>query len=251
MGLTLVSSAWANSPARSAGVAVIALGHLWQRRQLTLVLEVGFLVEKMRRKRRNRTFRMLAGAHHRDAPDIDRRHDARRGQPRHDAGKGQRGFSRAACADDEQEWRPPVTGVLQRIDRLGDVARAAEEHRRMLGAERRQPAERRALDVDRPQHRAALEHLLLEPAAQQLLDLDLEGVGALEIVEGELELAVGRLEPGLEEGLEPLPLLGDHSVGRLVVELDGRRLGEAEHIDVGEGFLLARLDRRQNLVGGA
>ena len=141
--------------------------------------------------------------------------------------------------------------ILQRIHRLGDIARAAEEHRRVLGAERSQPAEGRALGVDRPQHGAALEDLLLEPGPQQLLDFGLELVGALEGMEGELELAVLRLEPGLEEALQPVPLLADELIGGLVVELDGGRLAVAEDIDVGDGFRLARLDRREDLVGGA
>ena len=92
----------------------------------------------------------------------------------------------------------------------------------MLGAERGQAAEGRALGVDRPQHRAAFEDLLLEPGPEQLLDLALELVGALEIMEGELELAVLGLEPGLEEALEPVPLLADE---RLVASSSSLTVG--------------------------
>ena len=70
-------------------------------------------------------------------------------------------------------------------------------------------------------------------------------------MEGELELAVLGLEPGLEETLQPVPLLADELIGGLVVELDGGWLAIAEHIDIGDGLGLARLDRREDLVGGA
>ena len=230
---------------------VVARGHLRKRRQGALVLVIAGGIEQACGKRRHGSAFVLAGAHHRDAPEIDRRHHARRGEPWHETGQRQRGLARAAGADDEQERRLARPRILQRIDRLGDVARAAEEHGSMFGAERGQPAEGRALGVDRPEHRAAFEDLLLEPGPEQLLDLGLELVGALEGMEGELELAVLRLEPGLEEALQPVPLLADELVGGLVVELDGGRLAIAEHIDVGDGLGLARLDRREDLVGGA
>src|ERR1700730_12655769 len=121
----------------------------------------------------------------------------------------------------------------------------------MLGTKGSEPAEGRALGIDRPQHRPALENLLLEPATKQLLDLTLEGVGALEGVKGELERTVFRLEPGLEEGLEPSPLLGDEAIGGLVVELHRRRLAVAKDIDVGDRLALARLDGGEDLVSGA
>src|SRR5690606_22383080 len=73
----------------------------------------------------------------------------------------------------------------------------------------------------------------------------------LESVESELELAVFRLEPGLEEGLEPLPLVGDEAVSALLIEPDRWRLVVAEHIDVADRLRLARFDGRQDLIGGA
>ena len=103
---------------------VIALGDLRQSRGTSLVvlLQVGLGLEQPRRERDNRAARILAGPHHCNAPEIDRRYDARRSEARHEASKSKRGLARSARADDEQKRRAPFAGVFQRIDRLGDVA---------------------------------------------------------------------------------------------------------------------------------
>ena len=65
----------------------------------------------------------------------------------------------------------PLGRVLQPVYGFGDIAAAAEEDRRVLGAENVKAAERRPLDFDRPHDRAAAQDLLVEPFAQQRFDL--------------------------------------------------------------------------------
>ena len=111
---------------------------------------------------------------------------------------------------------------------------AAEEHRRVLGAERGETAERRALHLDRPAHHAAARHLVGDPFAQQLFQLRFEivlrGVG----IECRLEVAALGQEPFLEEALEHLPVVLDPRPVRVFDRHRGRRAREAEDIDVRE-----------------
>jgi hypothetical protein len=86
---------------------------------------------------------------------------------------------------------------------------ATEEHRRMPGAERRQPAKRRTLDLDRPSHRPAARHFLRHPQTQQFFQLRLKIVFGSIGIERRLEVALGGQEPALEELLENLPVVLD------------------------------------------
>ena len=91
-----------------------------------------------------------------------------------------RGTSPARTSDDLPAPPGPTTSRngclrsargLEPVDRARHVGRAAEEHRRMLQVEGRQPAKRRALDRDRPDHGAAGQHLGVEPFTQPRVDL--------------------------------------------------------------------------------
>ena len=128
------------------------------------------------------------------------------GQPRHQPRPHQRGLAGTARAVDQQKRTALLGGVLQPLDRFGDVAAAAEEDRRVLGAKGGKAAERRALDLHRPHRRAAMQHILIEPFAQQCFRLHLEIVGRSKGLEGGLELPSLRAKPTLEEFLEARPL---------------------------------------------
>jgi hypothetical protein len=101
--------------------------------------------EQRRRERHERPGPALARLHSPHAPDIDGCHHARRRQPRNQTGSRQRGFSRPARTHDQQEGRRVLGRRHQTPPRLLDHPVAAEEHRRVLGLERRQTPEWRAL----------------------------------------------------------------------------------------------------------
>ena len=156
--------------------ARIALRDFGQRRPAAFFLlgQVFLILQQSCGQRREWPRRAVARPHHRDPPGIDLLDDAGRGQPRHKAGAGKRGFTRAAGADNQQIRRSSCSGLAPQIDGAADVVIAAEENRRVLGAECGQPAERRALHLDRPAHHAAARHLVGDPLAQQLFQLRFE-----------------------------------------------------------------------------
>ena len=86
---------------------------------------------------------------------------------------------------------------------------AAEEHRRVLGAERRETAERRALHLDRPAHHAAARYLVGNPFAQQFFQLRLEIVFRTVGIKRRLEVPALGQEPFLKEAFEHPPVVFD------------------------------------------
>src|SRR3954451_25196546 len=107
----------------------------------------------------------------------------------------------------------------------------------MAGVDRLQAAERRSLDLDRPDYRSVARDALGDPLAQQLVDQQFELVGSLELMKGPQELAIGRPKPSREKAVEVLPLRLRFFRGI------GGRLVLPEHINVGVVVLPARVNR--------
>ena len=120
---------------------------------------------------------------------------------------------------------------------------AAEEDRRVLGAERGKAAERRALHLDRPAHHPAARHLFGNPLAQQPFELSFEVVLRSVGIERRLEVPPIGQEPFLEEAFEGLPVVLDPGPVRVFDRHRGRRAREAEDVNVRElAALLPLLD---------
>ena len=189
----------------------------------------------------------------RDAPEIDLRDRPRQGQPRQQSGAQQRRLAGAARAEDQQERQPLVVGarLAQPLDRLPDREFAAEEHRVARRVEGFETRKRRSMQQPIPSVALGGEAALGQPLAQAIFNLQREIVGRGVALERRDELAVGGPEPGVEEGLQPRPLRLDlGAVGR--IQRDRGRTGIAEDENVGQALAaLARLDRRQHLIGRA
>jgi hypothetical protein len=219
------------------GIGIIALSQLRQ----------GAGGDQRARQRQQRAGAAIARAHARHPPEIDRGHHAGRHQPRDETGARQRRFAGAARSHDQQERRPASGRRLEAPARDIDDPVAAEKHRRVLGLERRQAPERRALILGPPQSRA--EHSMgFEPLPQQLLELHLESVGVGKAVIRRFELPFLRPEPLAPECFERIEL-----TLRLAAALGigGRHRcigGLAKHVDVRHPRAFRRRQRGEQLI---
>ena len=151
------------------GPREIACAQLRQGRRPTVLGlgQIGLSHQERARQRRKRVAHNFRRSHDCDAPEVDARHHARRGQPWHEAGAHERGLAGAARAV-HQEKRATLLGrILEPVDGFGDIPAATEEYRCVLGAEGGKSAEWRALDLCRPGESAAMQHLFFQPFAQQ------------------------------------------------------------------------------------
>src|SRR5262249_20358361 len=122
-----------------------------------------------------------------------------------------------------------------------------EEYGRMLGLERCQSPERRALLL-RPGYPGAEEATCLEPLPQQLLDLLLECIGANEILKRGLELTPVRSEPFAPECLKRVKLRLSLPSALRVRHRQGRIGSLAEYINIRHALGLRGLEGCEQLV---
>ena len=177
-------------------------------------------------------------------------------------GRVSRGSSPARSSEDLPEPLAPMTSrkgarsrpspprATARSLRDGEVA--AEEDAAAIGLEGRQTGKRRAVEHAVPHRTLRQEAPPRQPLAQAILDLAREVVGRLHspgTPPGTRRCCV--LNQSSKKPFRRLPLRLDlGSVGR--VERDRRRVRVAKDIDVGQVLAgLARVDRRQDLIGRA
>src|SRR5262249_11345078 len=104
-------------------------------------------------------------------------------------------------ADQKQEGRTALRGILEDVHGASDVCPTPEEHGRMLRAEGGKPAERRAFGRDRPDQGAALKDALLKPSSQESIELRLKLVGIGKFLIARLKMALTRLNEALPKSL--------------------------------------------------